>query len=183
MDAGFNSGGTPFECVVAQQKTTALKMKKAALILIYVLWVAIWLVVGAITKLLAYLFALVPISLWVLIFLTWRYTQVQYEYSFFAGDVTVSRILNDRFRKTMIAVHIRKIEAVFPCNGSYDAEIERFGADKTIFAASTEDAPNLCVALWHDEESEQKIRLYFEPDEKSIKILRYYHAAAMTKVR
>lgn len=183
MDSGFNSGGTPFECVVAEKKTAALKMKKLALILAYALWVIVWLVVGFITKLLAYLLALVPISLWVLVFLTWRYTQVQYEYSFFAGDLTVSRILNDRFRKELMTVKIRQIEAVLPYNEAYKTEIERFGADRVIFAASAEDADGLCVALWYDEESEQKTVLYFEPDEKSVKVLRYYNAAAMTKIR
>ena len=183
MDSGFNSGGAPFECVVAEKKTAALKMKKLALVLLYVMWVVVWLAVGAITKLLAYLFALVPISLWVIIFLTWRYTQVQYEYSFFAGEITVSRILNDRFRKVMLKVHIRAIEKVLPCTDDHKAEIERFEAQKTVFAASDENAPGLCVALWYDEESEQKIKLYFEPDEKSVKILRYYNAAAMTKIK
>ena len=183
MDSGFSSGGAPFECVVAQKKSAALTAKKLALILLYTLWVVVWLVVGAVTKLIAYLLALVPISLWVLVFLTWRYTQVQYEYSFFAGDLTVSRILNDRFRKKLAAVHIRKIDAVLPCNTDHDAAIERYGADRIIFAASAEDSPRLCVALWCDEESGQKIGLYFEPDEKSIKILRYYNAMATTNIK
>ena len=183
MDLGFNSGGIPFECVVAQKKTAALAAKKVALVIIYILWVVVWLVIGAITKLLAYLFALVPISLWVIIFFTWRYTQVQYEYSFFAGELTVSRILNDRFRKELITVHIRHFSAVLPYSSEHKAEIERFVADKTVFAASDEDAQGLCVAMWTDEDSGEKIKLYFEPDEKSRKILRYYNAVATTKIK
>ena len=183
MDSGFSSGGAPFECVVAQKKSAALTAKKIALCMIYTLWVVVWLIVGVVTKLVAYLLALVPISLWVLVFLTWRYTQVQYEYSFFAGDLTVSRILNNRFRKELAAVHIRKIDAVLLCGADNDAAIERYGADRIIFAASAEDSPSLCVALWYDEEKEQKIRLYFEPDEKSVKILRYYNAMATTKLK
>ena len=183
MDSGFNSGGIPFECVVAQKKTAALMAKKAALVIIYILWVVVWLVVGALTKLIAYLLALIPISLWVIIFFTWRYTKVQYEYSFFAGELTVSRILNDRFRKVLMTVQIRKMTAVLPVNSESKAEIERFGAEKTVFAASDESAEGLCVAMWTDEDSGERIRLYFEPDEKSRKILRYYNAAATMKMR
>ena len=34
--------------------------------------------------------------------------------------------------------------------------------------------------MWKDEDSGKKILLCFEPDEKCIKILRYYNAPAMT---
>ena len=180
MDSGFSSGGAPFECTVAEKKTPALMMKKMALIVAYVLWAVIFFLVGSATKLFVPLMALIPISLWILIFFTWRYTQVRYEYSFFAGEMTVSRILNERFRKVLLKVRIRDLAAVLPYEDEYVEKAEAFRAEKTVFAASSHDAPNLYVAMWQDEESGKRILLCFEPDEKSVKILRYYNAAAMT---
>jgi hypothetical protein len=180
MDSGFASGGISFEYTVAEKKTPQLMLKKVALIIGYILWALLLFVVGSASKLFVPLMALIPISLWILVYFTWRYTQVRYEYSFFAGDLTVSRILNDRFRKTLVKVHIRNIAAILPYEDEYTPKAEAFGAEKIIFAASGYDAPTLYVAMWKDEDSGKKLLLCFEPDEKCIKILRYYNASAMT---
>ena len=180
MGAGFNSSGMPFECVVSEAKNYALKMKKLSLIALYALWVIVFFSIVMIIKLYV-LITFVPVTLWMLVFFTWRYTQVQYEYSFFAGEITVSRILNERFRKEMLKVHIREFSSVVPCRDEYLGKINAFNAEKIFFAASAKDAPNRYAAMWQDEESGDKKLLYFEPDEKSLKILRYYNSAAMTK--
>lgn len=180
MDSGYGSGGVPYEFTVAEKKTPLLMLKKTALIVGYVLWAAVLFVVGSATKIFVPFLALVPISLWILVYFTWRYTQVRYEYSFFAGELTVSRILSERFRKVLIKVHIRDIAAILPYEEEYIPKTEAFGAEKTIFAASGYDAPTLYVAMWKDEDNGKKYLLCFEPDEKSVKILRYYNAAAMT---
>ena len=180
MDSGFGSGGAPFEYTVAEKRTPSLILKKVALIIAYVLWAAILFLVGSATKIFVPFLALVPISLWVLVFFTWRYTQVRYEYSLFTGELTVSRILSERFRKELVKVHIRDISAILPYEEEYTPKAEAFGAEKTVFAASGYDAPNLYMAMWQDEKSGKRILLCFEPDEKCLRILRYYNAAAMT---
>ena len=182
MDSGFNSSGSSFECVVAEGKSARLKAKKAALVMLYVLWVAVCFLIGGTTRLLVPLLALVPLSLWVLIFFTWRYTDVQYEYSFFAGELTVSRILGNRFRKELVKVHIKDLQRVMPYRENVDA-VERFAAQESVFAASAVDADGLFAALWQDDEKNKSFCLYFEPDEKSLKILHYYNAIAMTRSR
>ena len=79
MDSGYGSGGVPYEFTVAEKKTPLLTLKKAALIVGYVLWAAVLFLVGSATKIFVPFLALVPISLWVLVYFTWRYTQVRYE--------------------------------------------------------------------------------------------------------
>ena len=71
--------------------------------------------------------------------------------------------------------------AVFAATELNQSKIEAFAAEKTIFAASEATAENLWVALWTDAESGKRMALYFEPNEKAIKILKYYNAAAMAK--
>ncbi len=180
MDSGFNSSGSSFECVVAEKKSGKVKAKKAGLIIAYVLYVAACFVVGGMIRLFLPLLALVPISLWVIIFFTWRYTNVQYEYSFLAGDLTVSRVLNDRFRKELVKVHIHDMKSIRPYENVNMDTVLHSDDQVSIFAASAPDADGLWVAIWYDEQKNQKFCLYFEPDDKSLKILRYYNAAAFT---
>ena len=180
-DSGFGSSGAPFEYDVAEANNKALKTKKLLFIVGYVLYGAIILGVGAMAKIILPLLCFIPLSLWIIVWLTWRYTQVEYEYSFFSGALTVNRILGNRWRKKMMEVRIQSFSAVFPVTELNQSKIEAFAAENTVFAASDKNATNLWVALWDDAESGKRKALYFEPNEKAIKILKYYNASAMAK--
>ena len=178
-NSGFGSSGAPFEYTVAEAKNKALKTKKALFLAGYVLYVLV--VFAVLTSINPYLIALVPVTLWMVIWLTWRFTQVEYEYSFFSGALTVSRVLGNRTRKKLLEIRIQNFSSVFAANEMNQSKIEAFAAENTIFAASEATAENLWVALWTDAESGKRMALYFEPNEKAIKILKYYNASAMAK--
>ena len=178
-DSGFGSSGAPFEYTVAEANNKALKTKKALFLAGYILYVLV--VFAILTNINLYLIALVPVTLWMVIWLTWRFTQVEYEYSFFAGALTVSRVLGNRTRKKLLEIRIQNFSSVFAATEMNQSKIEAFAAENTIFAASEAKAENLWVALWTDADSGKRMALYFEPNEKAIKILKYYNAAAMAK--
>ena len=178
-DSGFGSSGAPFEYAVAEAKNKALKTKKALFLAGYVLYVLV--VFAVLTSINPYLIALVPVTLWRVIWLTWRFTQVEYEYSFFSGALTISRVLGNRTRKKLLEIRIQNFSSVFAATEMNQSKIEAFAAENTIFAASEATAENLWVALWTDAESGKRMALYFEPNEKAIKILKYYNASAMAK--
>ena len=81
----------------------------------------------------------------------------------------------------MTKVRIQQLSAVFPANELNQSKIEAFAAETTIMAVSESTAEGIWVALWTDAESGKRMALYFEPNEKAIKILKYYNAAAMAK--
>ena len=107
---------------------------------------------------------------------------VEYEYSYFTGVLTVTKILGSRSRKLLAKVTIREISAIYPCNEIYAARIDAFGEEKTVFAASSEQSPDLYAALWTDE-SGVKHALYFEPNEKALRILKYYNVTALSALQ
>lgn len=177
--SGFHTSGVPYEYTVAEKKTPKLVFKRVTLVVLYIFWVTVLLLAGFAVKIITPLLALIPLSLWVLVFFTWRLTQVEYEYSFFAGTLTVSRVLGGRTRKELCKVPIRALCDVIPYENEYVQKIENFSAERTVFAASDENAPDLFAALWSDE-SNTRHALFFEPNEKAIKILRYYNMSAVT---
>lgn len=180
-DSGFGSSGAPFEYTVAEANNKALKTKKILFIVGYILYAAIILGVGAMIKIILPLLCFIPLSLWIIVWLTWRFTQVEYEYSFFSGALTVSRVLGNRTRKKLIEVRIQKFSAVFQANELNQSKIEAFAPENTIYAVSEATAENIWVALWEDADNGKHQALYFEPNEKAIKILKYYNASAMAK--
>lgn len=180
-DSGFGSSGAPFEYTVAEASNKALKTKKTLFVAAYVLYAVAIFGIGSMTKLMLPFMCFIPLSLWIIVWLTWRFTQVEYEYSFFSGTLTVSRILGNRTRKKMTEVRIQNFSAIFPAVEANESKIEAFEAETTIFAASEATAEGLWVALWNDAESGKRMALYFEPNEKAVKILKYYNVSAMAK--
>ncbi len=172
------SADTPYEYTVGQKKTATVILKRIALIVCYVLWVVILLLIGAQIKLIVPLLALIPLSLWIIIFLTWRWTQIEYEYSYFAGTLTVSRILGGRSRKMLCEITLRNLVSVRPCDEDSAARAEAFSSKRPLLAISSADAEGIYVALWND--AEEKRVLYFEPTDKALRIIRSYNMSAMS---
>ena len=178
MESGFGANGVPYEYTVAEKKDAKLVFKRITLIALYVFYAVALLLAGMLIKLIVPMLALVPLTLWIIIFFTWRITQVEYEYSFFAGVLTVSRVLGGKSRKKLCEVTIRHLSGVYACDEEGQPRIDGFQPEKVVFAASDENAPTLCAALWTDEDGTRRA-LFFEPNEKAVKILKYYNMSAV----
>lgn len=175
-NTSFGTMGSPYAYVVAEKMTSKLRMKKILFIALYVLWGGGVLVGGTALQVVAPLLAFIPISLWILIWLTWRFTQVSYEYAFESGTLKVNRMLGERSRRKLAELKIRDIEKIYSKINDNHGKLDTFGCDNTIFAASSEDAERLIAILWTNEN--KKTVLYMEADEKALKILRYYNSSA-----
>lgn len=180
-ESGFGANGAPYEYSVAEAKTKKLLLKKLLFVAAYVLYCATVLIVGVIVKLILPILCFIPLSLWIIIFLTWRFTQVEYECSFFSGNLTVSKILGGRSRKKLCEVRLRDLAAVFPYEDVNVSRAESFKAEKTVFATSDMGTESLYIALWTDTDSGKRMMLLFEPNEKAIKIIKYYNMSAIAK--
>lgn len=175
-ESGFGTGGSPYEYVVTPKMTPASRLKKFLFILFYVVWGGGLIIVGAVVRIIAPLLAFIPVTVWMLIFFTWKYTKVAYEYSFWGGELKVNRLLGERSRKKIVGVKIRDLKHIYPCNADNHEKIKAFFADTEIFAASSPDAERLAAVLWTDENNKNVV-LYFEADEKAIRILKYYNSS------
>ena len=179
----FSTGsGIPFEYAIAEQQNKGLTLRRIALIAVYVLWSVVCILIGLLASQLLISVALLACTLWPIISFSWRYTKIEYEYSFFGGVLTVSRILGGKSRRVLCEVDIKGLSAVYPCDDEYIARAEQFGASKTIMAASSVDAENLCVALWCDE-NDAKYALYFEPNERAVRIMKNENYTATTALK
>ena len=181
-ESGFGTGGTPYEYVVTPKADRKLKMKKILFLLLYFAYGGGLLIVGStVGKLFLPLLAFIPVTVWILVFFTWRYTQVAYEYSFWGGELTVNRMLGERSKKKMLNVKIRDLEQIEWYRGEHRETIDAIAVEKKIFAVSSPEADRLVSVVWTDENG-QKAMLIFEADEKAVKILKYYNSKSASLV-
>ena len=88
-----------YEVTAHQRIQGVWLIKRITLVFIYVAFVIAALLLGFLTRISVPLLAFIPIALWFLIFITWRYTDVDYEYSMTSGYLSFSRIYGLRSRK------------------------------------------------------------------------------------
>ena len=128
--------------------------------------------------------AFTPLFTWIVVFLTWRYVSVTYRYEIISGDMIFTKILSDRYKKKMFRHKIKEMERIAPYHDRMEqSRIEAYAPEKTVFAASSMESPDLYYALFADEKGKRTV-LYFEATRKSLQLLSFYNKnTVQTKVR
>lgn len=170
-----------YEYVVSQKTEGKWRLKKIGMLLLYVAFIVAWFVFGFVSHLFP-LLALMPVTLWMLVFFTWRYVKVEYEYSMTSGDVTVSNIYGGRSRKKVVEFRLKDCSLIAPL-ATHDFKARDYEPEITYTALSSEKAQDVYFALF--EKDGKRCILYFEATAKALKICRFYNSSAtvMSEVR
>lgn len=167
----MNEFGT-YEYVVARKNKGTQKIKPLLLIVGYVVLTIGLLLFAVITKLGAPLISLAPLALVVVIFFTWRYTKIEYEYSITSGILTFSEIYGGRSRKAITEFKLKNCLNIAPLS-EMDELTER-SANVCYSALSYSESPNAYFAEFDNEKGDRCVFL-FEATEKALKICRFYN--------
>ena len=140
---GFGSNGSAFEYAVATEgKKQALT--RLLLILAYVAWTVIIFTAGVLSRILLPLLCFIPLSLWILIFLTWRLSKHEIKLVFLAGKLTVVRQFDGKNPKALLELTIKEIESLKRYEASDEAALS---GKRVITATRTEDRSGAYVAI------------------------------------
>lgn len=123
----------PYEYVVAEKKTPKLRARRAGLIALYILFPIVALVITAMSKvgpLLAAMCTFLAIATWMLVFFTWRYVSVEYEYTVVSGRVTFCKIYGGRSRKKLLEFMIKDAELIAPTDDVNIGKVKYFEPEK-----------------------------------------------------
>jgi hypothetical protein len=138
-----------YEMAVTQKIEGKWIAARAGLILFYTAYVLGLLLVAFRTRILVPLFALIPITLWIIVFFTWRYTDVDYEYSITSGELTFSKIFGNRSRRRALTLLLRDAVRIAPLdNAESSAFAENWKPEKEFSAISSLSAPDIYYVLF-----------------------------------
>lgn len=157
---------------------------KILLIAAYIVYCAVLLLtVMTVGKLFLPLFALVPLTLWIIIFFTWRYTNPEYEYSITSGVLTFARIFGGRSRQKVFEQTVKQMETIAPLSKTYSHKIDEYRPTRVYEGSSSHDSPDAYFALFENENGERCV-YYFEATDRALKVLRHYNVkTVVTDVR
>ena len=147
--------------------------KKAMMIAIYLGIVSAWFVIAVRYTLNAAILLMIPLSVIIAVLLSWKYTQVEYEYSFAAGSFTFSKIYGRSKRKTVFSADIKSMVLAKPYEATKDQNRD---SDDFIIAIPESTAKNPCICIFDNDD--KKICVLIDCDEMSAKILKFFNASA-----
>lgn len=173
---GFGSNGAAFEYAIPREGKTRTS-RRALLIVAYVAWVMIFFTVGVLTRLALPLLCFIPLSLWILVFLTWRWTKEEIKLSFLGGGVTVTRMYDGRNPKKLYEARIKSLRQITDCTPKKLEQYEKSGRHQILYAIRGDHPEGACLAVWDGQV------LIFEANEKALKIIKYYCEGEVYDVR
>ena len=169
-----------YEFSVSQKREGKWIAARVGLIAFYMLFVLTALLLGLKLRLIVPLLAFIPLSLWILIFVTWRYVQVDYEYSMESGTLSFTKIYGNRQRKRIFTMQLADAVRIAPL--ADEAEAARGAAyhpEREFVGVSTMYAHDIYFVLFEldDAKNREKRRaiFYFEATAKALAICRFYN--------
>ena len=163
-----------YEYVVSANRKGLYRIARPLTVVGYVLYVLVLFTIGFATSILAPMLAIVPLTTWILVWFTWRYVSVEYEYSMTSGVMTLSRIYGGRTRRVLGEVTIKNAVAIAPFEGEHVKRAEQYRPERTVDLTSDLQRPNVYFMLYETADARRGI-LYFEATEKAVRILKYYN--------
>ena len=177
-----------YEFAVHQKNEGKWRLARIGMILFYIAFVAGWLAFGFTLSLFVPLLALIPISTWILVFITWRYVSVEYEYSITAGELTFSKIYGGRSRSKKLTLKLRDAVRIAPLEDEQEAaRATAYHPEREFSAISSLRAPDIYFALFeykyleHGKEKTRRAIFYFEATARALQICRFYNPSATVR--
>lgn len=169
-----------YEFAVSQKITGKWLAARVGLIAFYVIYPLVLLFITMQNPGFAPLYAFIPISLWIIIFITWRYVSLDYEYSVTSGTLTFTKIYGNRSRRKIFEMKLRDAVRIAPL----DLEIEAaratdYAPEREFVGVSSMSAPDIYIMLFelNDSKRGEKRRaiFYFEATAKMLSVCRFYN--------
>jgi len=167
----------PYEYTVEQKSEGSLRLKRLALLALYILYPAVLIfVVGSGTAaIVAPLLAFIPLSLWAIIFLTWRYVKISYQYVITSGRLSFVKHYGARTHKMQFEVAIKDAKLIAPIGfREHDERLEIFSPEITYSALSSKRAEDQYYIAFENAEG-KKCVFFFEATKKALEICKMYN--------
>lgn len=149
---------------------------KALMLLLYAAVLGAWTVLAFITAFNPGVLLLALLTLVALVLLTWKYTSVEYEYSFVAGNFTLSKIYGKRRIKQVFESDLKMLISVAPLENAKTPTKE----DGRVINGLPESAEFPIVCVFQDG-NENKYFVLIDCDGVTARILKFFRMSTLDR--
>ena len=120
------------------------------------------------------LVALLPVTLWIIIFFTWRFVSVEHEYMLASGVMTFVDIYGGRQRKALFACPVKEMREIAPLRPT-----TQLNAKTVIDMRGSVKSADSYYFIINDRDGNSTAVL-FEATSTAVQIMKYYNSATVT---
>jgi len=174
--------GQTYEKIIRQKPTGREFFPRLVLILCYLVWIGICLLILTRIKFSPALVVLMLALTVLLVIVTWKYVQVEYEYAIYSGSFFLAKIYGKKKRKELLEIDLKHATFIAPRNEETLEKANAMNPQEVVWAVSTPKAENLWLIVFPINEKQNSL-LFFEADERAIALLRKENPRATVRVQ
>lgn len=160
-----------YEFTVDKKSEGTYKLKRALMVCAYVLYCLIFFTIIYVTRIFP-LGALIPMTLWIIIFFTWRYVSLEYKYTVESGVFTLYTVYGAKKQKKLCELRLRDAKRILPVSEFKD-EIAAFSPSVIFDGRASKDVSDDYAILYYEDDKPAVI--YVDAPEQSVKVFHYYN--------
>lgn len=162
-----------YEFSCEQKIKGGMKLRAIMFILLYVIYVIAFFSLILALRIVP-LGAFIPVTLFAIIFFTWRYVKADNTYAIQSGVLTVLRRYGSGKPKELISFKVKDALAIAPYRERSSFDIDRFAPNTVIDIRPYKGCDGEYYLLYRDAKG-KKVVLYFKATEEALKILQFYN--------
>ena len=169
-----------YEKILKRKNEGAHRWKLIGWLFGYLNWVLIGSLCMAKLGMSAPILILLVLSTVILIRCTWKYTQVEWEYTLLDGILILDKIYGKKTRRSVFEGELKQAVLIAPYTEDFMRKAEeKLSVKKTIDATASEDTEDGWFLLF--EEEGDGLIVLLEADETMVRIFRQYNARATAR--
>ncbi len=171
-DIGDNAASTFVNYSVKKKSEGKYRLSRILMVIGYVVFALAYFLFFTTMNILP-IIALLPVLTWILVFFTWRFVEVEYEYYILDGEFKLIEVYGTKSMRELCRVRISAMDSVAPYRGENKAKADAFDGESRICGVSSMDNPDIYYAVFKDESGAYRA-VFFEATEKTLKVIKYY---------
>ena len=160
-----------YERIIQQKATGRALLPRLLLIFGYLVWLGVWLVIFLRVYLSAALVVLMLALTAALVVFTWKFVQVEYEYSIWGGSFFLAKIYGKQMRRELLEIDLKRAVLIAPRTEEFLKKANDLKPNELRWAVSSPKSENVWLLIYTDEDQSTSL-LFFEADERSYRLLR-----------
>ena len=177
-DAGDNEFTSFVNYMVTKKVEGKYRLHRILMIIGYVAVGLIYASVFTIAIKLPALLTFTPLLIWFLVYSTWMYVNIEYEYTIVGGVMRGMEVYGMRKFRELFSVRISSMTLIAPYSGDFRKSADGASVKRRDYCVSSMTSPDVWFGIYKNESGEECV-VFFEAVEKTLKCVRYYNSEAV----
>lgn len=178
-DAGDNEFTSFVNYMVTKKVEGRYKLDRALMVIGYIIVGLAYALVFTVAIKLPALLTFTPLLIWFMVYSTWMYVNIEYEYTIVGGVLRGMEVYGMRKYRELFNVRVSQFTFIAP----YASNRETADSAEIVhrdYCVSSMTSPDVWFGIYTNEAGE-KCAVFFEVVEKTLKCLKYYNADAISE--